>query len=116
MSTTASDHQRIDERNLAISRLIAEKIAVDPSLVILAQERLHRREFKSDATLEWIEILAGRLDDIVAFLNSRTEKTVQLCQSTPFLDAVTEAERRTINESYGIRARYPGSERNFGAT
>jgi hypothetical protein len=114
MQRLRSDHDRIDERNLAFSRLIAEKIAIDPSLIVLARERLRRREGIANAQLEWIEVLAWKLDDIVAFLNSRSEKTIRLCQSTPFLDAITEAERRSINESYGIRARYPGSERNFG--
>jgi hypothetical protein len=114
MQPIASDHNRLDDRNLAISRLIAEKIAADPSLLLLAQERLRRRPMQSNDTLEWQRVLAQSLVDIVAFLNSNNEVTVRLCQSTPFLDAVTEAERRAINESYGIRARYPSGERNFG--
>jgi hypothetical protein len=114
MQSITSDHSRIDDRNLAISRLIAEKIAVDPSLIILAQERLQQRPFQPNDTLEWQRILAQPLADIVCFLNSNSEQTIRLCQSTPFLDAITEAERRALNESYGIRARYPSSERNFG--
>jgi hypothetical protein len=114
MQPITSDHKRIDDRNLAISRLIAVKVSADPSLILRAQERLHRRPSSSNDTLEWLRILSLPLVDIVSFLNSNSEQTVRLCQSTPFLEAVTEAERRAINESHGIRARYPSSERNFG--
>jgi hypothetical protein len=114
MQPITSDHNRIDDRNLAISRLIAEKISAEPTLVQLAQERLQRRPSQSIDTLEWQRILSLPLADIICFLNSNSEQTIRLCQSTPFLDAITEAERRAINESYGIRARYPSSERNFG--
>ena len=114
MQPISSDHNRIDQRNLAFHRLIAHKIAVDPSLIMLAQNRLCRDELAHyNATREWTEILSWPLDRIVAFLNGNSEKLIQLCQSTPFLDAVTEGERRAINESYGIRARYPGRERDL---
>jgi hypothetical protein len=106
-----SDHNRIDQRNLALHRLIAQKIAVDPSLIGLARKRLDRDDLVHyNATHEWIEILSWPLEKVVAFLNGNSEKLVQLCQSTPFLDAITEGERRSINESNGIRARYPSRE------
>jgi hypothetical protein len=110
-----SDHNRIDQRNLAFSKLIAHKIALDPSLIDLARARLDRRERPcTNATLEWYEILKRPIEAIIAVLNSNSEKTIQLCQSTPFLDAVTETERKAIHESHGVRTRYPGSERNLG--
>jgi hypothetical protein len=114
MQPTISDHNRIDQRNLAFHRLIAQKIAVDPSLILLAQKRLSKDELAHyNATHEWTEILSWPLDSIIAFLNGNSEKLVQLCQSTPFLDAITEDERRAINESNGVRARYPSRERDL---
>jgi hypothetical protein len=114
MQPVTSDHNRIDQRNLAFHRLIARKIAADPSLIVLARNRLRRDDLAPyNATREWTEILSWPLDGIVAFLNGNSEKLTQLCQSTPFLDAITEEERRAINESHGIRARYPGRERDL---
>ena len=42
MSTIYSDHMRIDERNLAMDRLIAEKEMADPSLIDVAKNNINR--------------------------------------------------------------------------
>jgi hypothetical protein len=110
MQQQASDHNRIDARNLAFHRLIASKVAADPALVTRAIDLLGDEELANyNATQEWLEILSWPIDQIVDFLTGNSAKLVQLCQSTPFLGVISEEERRTINESYGIRARYPGS-------
>jgi predicted GTPase len=109
-----SDHNRIDARNLAFHRLIASKIAADPSIILRAQDWLRDEELANyKATHEWAVVLSWPVANIVEFLNGDTEKLIRLCQSTPFLGVITEEERRSINESNGIRARYPGSQRHL---
>jgi hypothetical protein len=109
-----SDHNRIDARNLAFHRLIAVKIAADPSIIVRAMDWLRDEDLASyTATHEWADVLSWPVAKIIEFLNGDTEKLVRLCQSTPFLGVITEEERRSINESHGIRARYPSGERHL---
>jgi hypothetical protein len=42
MRTADSDHSRLDERSLAMHRLVAEKVQADPTLLDKARDNLRR--------------------------------------------------------------------------
>ena len=105
-----SDHNRIDERSLALHRLIAEKVRAAPDLLEKARENLRRwREASgglSPALTEWAEFLAAPGCQVVALLAERSEWATRLRKSSPFAGILTEEERRAIYESYSNR-RHP---------
>ena len=109
-----SDHSRIDERSLAMHRLVAEKLASDPSLIDLARTNVHRwqasYDVRSPALAEWEQILEGSIADILALLVDRSENATRLRQSSPFAGILTEAERKAIYESYSARTYHPGGQ------
>ncbi|HZU90028.1 MAG TPA: hypothetical protein VE993_12290 [Stellaceae bacterium] len=86
-----SDHRRIDERSLAMHRLIARKVLA-----------------------EWEHILNGPADQAALFLAEPSERATRLRQSSPFCGILTDAERRALYESYSARTYHPGREPNFG--
>lgn len=106
------DHQLIDARSLALHRLVADKLAADPSLLDVARDNLQRwREQDGglpSALGEWEALLGGKLDDITAVLTERSERASRLRQSSPFAGVLTDAERRTIYESHTARAHHQG--------
>ena len=58
-----SDHIRLDERSLALHRLIARKVLADPALLDKARANLRRWQESGDspslAFAEWAQILTG---------------------------------------------------------
>jgi hypothetical protein len=119
MSRVTSDHARLDERSLALHRLVAEKISADPALLDKARANVRRWQAASGepslALSEWEHILdAAPVDEVVALLIERSERATRLRQSSPFAGILTEAERRTIYESYATRAHHPRRQPNLG--
>ena len=100
----SSDHARLDQRSLALHRLVAKKITADASLIEFARQNVKRWQAASDsaspALTEWEQILGKPLGEIVAFLTERSEHATRLRQSSPFAGILTEAERSSIYESY----------------
>ncbi len=87
MEPTCSDHSRVDERSLAMHRLIAMKVLADPALLDKARENLRRWQ-KNDGgptlTLsEWENILSGPIDQVAQFLAEPSERATRLRQSSP---------------------------------
>ena len=107
MKPVYSDHIRLDERSLALHRLIAMKV----------RDNLRRRQESSDspslAFAEWARILTGTVDQVARFLEECSERATRLRQSSPFCGILTEAERRAIYESYSTRTYHPRHEPNF---
>lgn len=113
-----NDHARLDERSLALHRLVAKKLAAEPSLLDLARANVARwqaaNHTPSPALAEWEQILDQPLDDIAAMLVERSEHAMRLRQSSPFAGILTDAERTAIYESYSARTHHQGSQPNFG--
>jgi hypothetical protein len=117
METLQSDHRRLDERSLALHRLVAQKLQDAPTLLDKARDNLRRwQEANGRSSLvlaEWERIISGSVGQVVAVLVERSEKAARLRQSSPFCGILTEAERRTIYESYSARAYHSRGEPNF---
>jgi hypothetical protein len=113
-----SDHRRIDERSLAMHRLIARKVLADPGLLDIARANLRRWQQMDGSPMlalaEWEQILSGSADQVARFLADPSERATRLRQSSPFCGILTDAERRAIYESYSTRTYHPGREPNFG--
>ena len=99
-----SDHSRLDERSLALHRLVVEKVQADPALLDKAQENVRRWQEASGspslALAEWEEILSAPVDQVAAFLVERSERATRLRQSSPFAGILTEDERRAIFDAH----------------
>ena len=112
-----SDHSRLDERSLALHRLVAKKVQATPALLDKARENVRRwREANgssSPALAEWAQILASPASDVVALLAERSERATRLRQSSPFAGILTEVECRAVYESYSTRTYHSRREPNF---
>ncbi len=117
MEPIFSDHSRLDERSLALHRLIAEKVLADPALLDKARGNVRRwQESHANPSLalaEWERILTGPADQIARFLVERSEKATRLRQSSPFAGILTEPERLAIYESHSARTYHPGRQSNL---
>jgi hypothetical protein len=104
METFYSDHERLDERSLALHRLVAQKILADPALLDKAGENMRRWQEAngslSPPLAEWEQILSSPVNQVVAFLVERSERATRLRQSSPFAGILTEDERRAVFESF----------------
>jgi hypothetical protein len=118
MKPIYSDHGRLDERSLALHRLVAKKLLADPALLDKARENICRWQQShgslSLALVEWVQILAGTPDQVSRFLIERTERATRLRQSSPFTGILTETERLAIYESHATRTYHPGGQPNLG--
>jgi Fic/DOC family protein len=96
-----SDYQRLDARSFAMHRLVAAKLLANPALITQARGTLER--WRAQAVepippyfLEWGQVLAGSLEEIVDFLLSTGKDATRLRQSSPFTDILTPEERAVI--------------------
>src|ERR1700722_2561896 len=104
-----SDHNRLDERSLALHQLVAEKVRADPALLDKARENVRRWQeangSASPALAEWAQILASPASRVVALLAERSERATRLRQFSPFAGILSEEEeRRAVYESYSGEA------------
>lgn len=97
-----SDHQRLDERSLALHSAVAAKLQCDPALIERARANLSRWRASLNGSWmdEWQLILDGPLEGVVACLKERSERATRLRQSSPFAGLLTQQERRVIYESF----------------
>ncbi|MBV9528724.1 hypothetical protein [Sphingomonas sp.] len=118
MEPIYSDHSRIDARSLAMHRLVAAKLRANPAILDEARDTLRRWQ-KMDgspalALSEWENILSAPVAQVSQFLEERSERANRLRQSSPFAGVLTDAERRTIYESFATRTYHPGGQPDFG--
>jgi len=117
MEPVYSNHSRVDERSLAMHRLIAEKMLADPALLEKARGNVRRwqnTEGSPRLTLsEWENILDASVAQVAQFLVEHSERATRLRQSSPFTGILSETERRTIYESYSTRTYHPGGQPNL---
>ena len=118
MEPVYSDHRRIDERSLALHRLVAAKLRADPAILNEARDNLLRWQKMDGSPVlplsEWEKILSGTPSQVAAFLEERSERATRLRQSSPFAGILTEAERNAVYESYSARTYYQGGKPNLG--
>lgn len=91
-------HQEIDERSLALHRLIAEKIRRDPILferVRTTLARWRRIVCPSAQTylVEWERLANQGVDACIAVATEDSERAAALRQSSPFAGVLTNQER-----------------------
>ena len=105
MQIVHSDHNRLDERSLAMHRPVTAKVQADPALLDDARENARRWQASDGrpklALAEWEHILEGPVSQITQFIAERSERATRLRQSSWLAGILTEAERRTIYETYG---------------
>ena len=101
-STRPRTHDDLDRRALTIARVIADRLAEDPSLVSAAREFVARR--MKDASPrerrdldEWQRLLESlSVRQLRNFLVHSGERATRLRQSLPFVEVLSKDERRSI--------------------
>jgi hypothetical protein len=97
------DHLRIEERSIALHRVIAGRIRENSALLEVARENLWRWILEGGERSywkEWEKLLEGPLEGLLAFMVSPAEKARWLRQSSPFCGILTPQERWKIYESF----------------
>lgn len=98
-------HQDIDARSLALHRLIARKVASDPSLLERAKQTVARWQTvvspSSQAYLrEWESLLAQGTDACLTMAVEDSQRAAALRQCSPFTRILTNAERFAFLKSW----------------
>src|ERR671925_196873 len=99
-------HEWIDQRSLALDRLIADKLQSQPDLLQRAMQTLERwidqrQPDPPPVLLEWREILRHRShEDILDLLRSDREEARRLRQSSPFCGILSGEERMDVLREY----------------
>ena len=118
MAPVYSDHDRLDERSIALHQLVARKLLADPALLDKARANVRRwqrsNSSPSPALMEWEEILRGPVEQVARFLVDRSERATRLRQSSPFAGLLTQDERMAIYESHLTRTYHPRGQPDFG--
>ena len=112
-----SDHNRLDERSLALHQLVAEKVRAAPALLDKARENVRRlagSERKRLARFGRMGADSGIPRQPGGRAFGRTSERATLRQSSPFAGILSEEERRAVYESYSARTYHPSREPNFG--
>lgn len=101
---TARTHQQIDQRSLAMARVIVARIDRDPARAGLAKAKATcQRWFEQrpqPAVREWLEILSRPWEEVRAVLLDESEVGQRLRQSDPFCGILTPQERWEIYKAY----------------
>jgi len=99
-------HEWIDQRSLALDRLIAEKLAAQPELLDRAVQTLERwiaqrQPQPPTVLLEWQRVIRERsLAETLALLRSDSDEARRLRQSSPFCGILSLEERSAIFREY----------------
>jgi len=112
-----SDHERLEERSIALHREIAKRLEENPQLVDLARANLERwiaRDGELPPWREWRKILGWPFSQLISFLLSRDEVSKRLRQSSPFCGILAPKERWHIYESFTVGAYYKGVGQHRG--
>ena len=91
---------RVEEKSLAVHRLIAARLLHDPVPTLrkahanLDKLRASDRGHSTQLLDDWDTILKRPADEIVTAMLARTQHGIDLRQMTPFAGVLTDAERR----------------------
>jgi hypothetical protein len=104
-------HTLMDRRALALAGAIADRIAGDPELIPRAVSHLRRRMERASAQEqrelnEWLAVLEHKsVTQVRSLLLESGERATRLRQSLPFLEVLTETERKDILQRVNDDAR-----------
>ena len=95
---TMTSHQEIDQRSLALHRVIAEKIRQDPSLFENTKRTLTRWRTIVSADShsyleEWQRLLDLGIEESLAVATEDSERANAMRQASPFCGILTNEER-----------------------
>jgi len=111
-----SDHQRIEERSIALHQAIGERLQENPELLAIAEENLSNWEETLPRSQEyfsaWRGLLKKPLQELLDQLVSTSQRMKTLRQSSPFCGILTPKERWQIYESYTVGAYYSSRRGN----
>ena len=101
-------HQQIDDRSLAMHRLIAKKLRRDPELLSKAKATLARWRRKGDESTrayddEWVRALDAGLDATLRIALGRSQRATALRQCSPFAGILTPQERSAFLRAWKQR-------------
>jgi len=100
MSAPLAGHQRIDQRSLALHRVIAAKLRVRPELMEIARDNLNRWTQMGGRSQpywdRWREILDRPLAEVLELLEEESETMTAMRQATPFAGVLEPAERWAV--------------------
>ncbi|MGB8930248.1 MAG: hypothetical protein WCC48_03240 [Anaeromyxobacteraceae bacterium] len=107
-------HQQIDDRSLAMHRLIAKKLRGDPKLLSKAKATLTRWRRRGDESTrsyddEWARALDEGLDATLRIALGRSQRAVALRQCSPFAGILTPQERAAFLRAWKQRRASSGS-------
>jgi hypothetical protein len=110
-AATGRSHVHMDRQALALARAIADRIPKDPELIPRAVTYLRRRMEQASARErpelnEWLALLEQKsVAQVRSLLLDPGERANRLRQSLPFLEVLTETERREILQRVSDEAR-----------
>jgi hypothetical protein len=102
-------HEWIDQRSLALDRLVAKKLRAQPLLLEKAKSTLARWISQREGAvphvlLEWQDCLSQlSFGEILGLLIGEDERARRLRQSSPFCGILTQEERLAILKEYESR-------------
>lgn len=97
------NHKIIDQRSLAMARIIARRLRHNPALLHVAHETLDRwlancSPNNRSTLLEWKAVLDSGLEEALGLLCGADERSTRLRQSSPFAgeEFIARAERTDL--------------------
>ncbi len=91
---------RGEQKSLALHKVIAARLRMDPSLGAIAHQRLGWLRVRNPAGKkyhdEWQLLLDGPIDALIDVMVSPSERSCALRQENPFVDLVDQKERARI--------------------
>jgi excisionase family DNA binding protein len=94
-------------RSLWLHTAVAGKVVADPQRVVRRAARnldglvgTHPRGNAARQLQRWGRLLRGPLDELVDALTSRSARSVELRQNSPFAGVLTDRERRRVLEAF----------------
>lgn len=101
-------HERIDQRSIAMHRLIAAKLRAAPELLEIAHDNLRRWEQSAGRSKpyldRWKELLTQPLDELEAKLIEDSETMRAMRQASPFAGVLSPKERWEIYDAFAVGA------------
>ena len=107
------DHRLHDQRSLAMHRLIAEKLAHDPSLLDVALATIARWRATTSANSlpyldAWQAIIEQGLEATIAAATDPSERGIQMRQAAPFTGILSQEERAAFMAAWHREHGVPG--------
>jgi hypothetical protein len=98
-------------RSLWLHRAVAGRVVTNPDRALrIARRNLgrlrstHRRGQADRWLREWERLLDGPLETVLDTLTSRSPRSVELRQNSPFAGVISERERSRVLEAFGDRS------------